>query len=208
MYFLGNEDDVLAFGSAVLKERLGSLENDVNRYLSEILADMPEHTQPAPFPALLYCFSTVELLGALLAGDASDHALTSPQTKEYMTRFMGYTKQQADLLVHLFRHKLAHLAQPAPFIEMDGKHISWHVHHSNPEKHLTLERLAESQEVILTPTVFIYFDYIFHLGIIEFLSDIHESVYKSNGYRDSLNRIPDLKRKLDSAMADIYSLNH
>lgn len=208
MYFLGSEDEVVEFGFTLLKERLWSLENDVKRCLHEILADMPEHIQPAPFPALLYCFSTVELLGALLAGNASDHAPTSPQTKEYMRRFMGYTQQQAEILVHLYRHKLAHLAQPAPFIEMDGKDISWHIYHSNRVQHLTLEKLAKSQEVALTASVSIHFDYVFHLGITEFMSDIRESVYKSDGYSDSLNKSHDLQRNLDSAIADVYSLKH
>ncbi len=206
MYFLGSEDEVVEFGFTVLKERLWSLENDVRRCLFEILADMPEHIQPAPFPALLYCFSTVELLGALLAGDASDHAPTSQQTKEYMTRFMGYTEQQAEILVHLYRHKLAHLAQPAPFIEMDSKHISWHVYHSNRAQHLTLEKLAKPEEVALTASVSIHFDYIFHLGIIEFMSDIRESVYKNGGYHGSLDKSHDLQKNCDSAIADIYSL--
>jgi hypothetical protein len=148
----------------------------------------------------------VELLGALLAGDATDHAPTSKQTKDYMKQFMGYTEQQSEILVRLYRHKLAHLAQPAPFIEIDGRHISWHVHHSNPAMHLTLEKLAKPEEVALTASVSICFDHIFHIGITEFVSDIRESVNKKGGYADSLDAGLNLKQNLDSAIADMYSL--
>jgi len=206
MYILGTVEELLALGFALLKERLWSLENDVNRCLSDVIAALPEHLKPAPFPAMLYCFSTAEWLGSLLGGDASDHAPSTQQTKDYMKRFMSYTDEQAELLVRLYRHKLTHLAQPAPILELDGKRISWHMYHSNPEKHLLLKKLRKPKKIALTSTVSIHFDYVFHIGIMEFMYDIRDSVYRKNGYRDSLGNSPALQEKLDSALADIYSL--
>jgi len=54
----------------IVKDRLNSLENDVNLcLLTSAKKEEPEYA-PASFPALLYCFSIVDLLGSLYAGDA------------------------------------------------------------------------------------------------------------------------------------------
>lgn len=83
---------------------MDSLENDVRHCLQEPYA---------PFPALLYRFSTtIDLLGALYAGDATKNAATTRQSADYMQRFMNYTEEQSHLLQSLFRHKIVHLAQP------------------------------------------------------------------------------------------------
>jgi hypothetical protein len=102
------QKDLIRFAVDFVRERIASLEKDVQHCLSEPYA---------PFPALLYCFSTIDLLGAICAGDATKKAPTTRQSVDYMQRFMHYTEEQARLLQSLFRHKIVHLAQPKAVVE-------------------------------------------------------------------------------------------
>jgi hypothetical protein len=48
----------------IVRDRLNSLANDVKRCLPQKKINN-EEPDPAPFPALMYCFSIIDLLGAL-----------------------------------------------------------------------------------------------------------------------------------------------
>lgn len=105
----------------IIEERLPSLQKDVKACLKEDCA----------FPALLYCFSTIDLLGALYKGYATENSHTQGNFKEYVCRFMKnsgtsvsqnrYTTEHAELLLEIFRHKIVHLAQPKPVINRKKK---------------------------------------------------------------------------------------
>src|SRR5215212_2354572 len=70
MKFFSDANEVIQFSREFVKNRINSLEKDVKYCIMEINS----HIQYAPFPALLYCFSTIDLLGSLLEGDASRKA--------------------------------------------------------------------------------------------------------------------------------------
>ena len=106
-------NEIITKARNFLKERTDSLKKDCEHCLFK------EH--PAPFPALLYCFATIDLLGALYVGDAKNDASTTKQSLDYMTGIMKYPELQAKLLQKVFRHKLVHLAQPKSITEFDGK---------------------------------------------------------------------------------------
>ena len=113
--------DLLYFANKlIVDERLSSLEKDVRACLEKDCA----------FPALLYCFSTIDLLGAVYTGHASDTSHTKGNSKEYAIHFMkntdtNYSSEQIDLLQGIFRHKLVHLAQPKVVLEDKGRYIAW-----------------------------------------------------------------------------------
>lgn len=106
---------IWGFCKAVYDERLSSLDNDVKRCLP---ADVDKKEAPcyAPFPALLYCFSVIDLLGALYAGHARS-SKTVDNSKKYMNDLMKYGKDQFNILQKMFRHKMVHLAQPKPIMK-------------------------------------------------------------------------------------------
>ncbi len=60
-----SSNERIQFAKWFIGARLDSLENDVRCCLNPLAG-----IQPAPFPAILYCFSVVDLLGSLYAGDA------------------------------------------------------------------------------------------------------------------------------------------
>jgi hypothetical protein len=91
MLLFSDERELLDFAEKMLRDRIDSLENDVDRCLTS----KPNLGRPAPFPALLYCFSTIDLLGTIYEGNATRRAPTSDQSKNYMTRLMRYPESEA-----------------------------------------------------------------------------------------------------------------
>ena len=111
----------------MLKARTDSLQNDVKRCCFAECKD----TQFAPFPALLYCFSTIDLLGSLYGGDAQSSRGISDRSKMYMAEIMRYPEGKAELLQKVSRHKIVHLAQPNPEIRHTDRLYIWCLKHNN-----------------------------------------------------------------------------
>jgi hypothetical protein len=162
-----------------ITNRINSLKKDVEHCLSEPFA---------PFPAILYCLSTIDLLGALNAGQADKRTAKNTKTnsKNYMIEFMNYTEEQATLIIELFRHKLVHLAQPhaVHLNNKTGKRIGWIYHHANPEKHLLVEDLPPGMELIIKTGWRVKVDQYFNIGIYDLMSDIVNSVQGHGGFLD------------------------
>jgi len=185
----------------ILHERIASLEKDVKHCLFQ-----GGEYAPAPFPALLYCFSTIDLLGALYCGDATKRARTSDQSKKYMLQFMSYTDEQAKLLQELFRHKLVHLAQPQPLIIDGARKVSWRYYHNCRQKHLVLERLSDKKKVQVTSNQSIEYDHVFHISVFSLMEDVKCSVEGPSGYLAMLETTPCLQANFERAVSQIYGL--
>jgi len=98
--------ELLDFANKLLDERLGSLQKDVEICINKTL----------PFPALLYCFATIDLLGSLYVGDATGDTKaygkqvgTTVKARKYMVEIMKYCEYESKLLQDQFRHKIVHL---------------------------------------------------------------------------------------------------
>ena len=109
MLKFANPTELLFHARDTVEQAVNSLSRDVKNCLRYEL-------EPAPFPAVLFCFSTVNLLGALVTGKADSSRLNTKISIYYMTCFMHYSAEDAKILIDLFRHKLVHLAQPSPLI--------------------------------------------------------------------------------------------
>lgn len=200
--------DLIDFAKHFLKERLDSLEKDVRVCVQESCA----------FPALLYCFSTVDLLGALYEGDATgdikkygEHVGTTRKAKQYMLKMMSYKEYEIDLLQKIFRHKTVHLAQPkAAVLDTKNKRIiAWRYEDPYQGKHMTVEKLPQSAPLsILTPYTMTC-DHLFTISILKFMGDISNSVYaKASGYLALLERDQKLQCKFENAIKQIYDVRH
>ena len=101
-------DELTIHAEGLLKNQCENLQKTVDHCL----------TNPyAPLPGLMYCFSTIDLFGALAGGQAAKDRPTTKQTMMYMERFMNYPAPIPKLLLGLFRHKLVHLAHPNPVLQ-------------------------------------------------------------------------------------------
>jgi len=189
-----DENELMKFAENFIEERIASLEKDVACCLQG----------KAVFPALLYCFSTIDLLGALNAGCATKKSHTAQQSAVYMRCFMNYTEEQSRILQSLFRHKIVHLAQPkAVFIDVQ-RSICWRYWHENPEKHLKLIKLPSGSKVSVTTTWEIPCDYEFNLSITHFVKDLATSVEGTSGYLAILRKEPELQKCFKTAIEQIF----
>lgn len=197
-----DQGNLLQCAKGFVLARVESLEKDVRHCLFQHGPDAP-----APFPALLYCFSTIDLLGALYCGNACDRAPTSDQSKAYMMDFMGYTPEQADRLQKMFRHKLVHLAQPNPVFKHASMRISWAYYHECADRHLWLQKLANKEQIPLRQTEkYTEVDHIFHIGIFDLVRDIKDSMEGPDGYLATLEKDEKLRNNFDKAISQIYEL--
>ena len=189
--------ELLAYAENFTKVRLDSLQKDVNHCLKYPYA---------PFPALLYCFSTIDLLGALYRGNATKDANTSLQSADYMKDFLRYTDEQARLLQKIFRHKIVHLAQPKPIIEDDSRMVAWHYYHDNKTEHLKLKKLQKPVKYTVTGSWTMFYDYEFGVSIKHIVDDIRQSLEDtSKGYLESLSRNSSLQSLFRKAIEEILN---
>jgi len=177
---------IIATAQAFLQERCGSLIKDVRHC---VLHDRSTPDWPAPFPALLYCFSTIDLLGALYGGNAASPNRISQRSRQYMMDVMGYSLLQANLLQQVFRHKLVHLAQPRPRAQHGGVTYVWGYHHNDRSIHLQVKPGGGVSE--------------FWVSIMSLAEDIQASVFRSGGYLDRLRADPALQAKFQKAYNEI-----
>jgi hypothetical protein len=178
-----------------LRERTNALYKDVVHCLNPPFA---------PFPAIVYCFSTIDLLGALSEGNASRSASTAYQAKQYMIKFMRYPQIAADLLMGIFRHKTVHLAQPKAVVYLDGKWISWGYSHNDASKHLKLTPVSGVSPLQPSSKISIPIDHSFEISIIHFARDIADSVHGTAGYLQKLETDSGLQNNFDKAYGEIF----
>jgi hypothetical protein len=197
-----NPQDLLEHAKDFIDRKMSSLKNDVSRYVK---------TEPyTQYPALIYCFCNIDLLGALYAGKAGKNVNTTQQSKNYMKRFMGYTELQSTLLQCIFRHKLSQLAEPLlSVIEYKSRRIVWKYNHYNVVNHLIfVPTTTTNNNIQITPNWSIEFDEIFEISILGLTEDIVKSVYKDGGYLQMLEKDNSLQSHFEEAVENIHSMTH
>ena len=190
------DTEELAFMKQYIMEKMNALRKDVLHCL-----------QPpfAPMPALLWCSSCLNLLGALLKGNSRSYH--TDNTKEYMEKFMGYTRDERELIIEVFRHKLSHLAQPGPFIKYkySGKVVAWTYSHEYTPYHLKLLDSHPEPTIPLPPwTIKPLIDQVFTLGITQFMQEIICSVIRPEGYLQELEKNTEMFKNCRNAISEIF----
>jgi hypothetical protein len=180
--------EVVFIANKILRERIDSLLKDVRHCLFYETPDAP-----APFPAILYCFSVIDLLGSFVSGRFDEKSDTQ-NAKEYMQKFMYYSDLQINLLQKIFRHKLVHSGQPKPIYKSDeGKLYFWRYIHNSRQDHLSIDMIDAVKK-----------QYRFTLSIYSFAEDIKDSVFAPEGYLHKLKTTPDLQGKFKKVYKKIY----
>jgi hypothetical protein len=186
----------LACATRFVRTRVHSLHADVSHCI---------YAEPyAPFPAILYAMATIDLLGALVAGQADRYAKTSDNAAAYMFWFMGYTDEQTRILQKTFRHKLVHLAAPQAAIEDGGRVITWHYVHQPHADHLSVRPLPPGSWVEPWPGWQVHCDHEFFLSIAQLVLDVGNSVERPGGYLERLGWDRVLSANCEQALETIY----
>lgn len=188
-------DELIQFARTFLRDRTDALQRDVL---------VCTHGATAAFPAILYCFSTVDLLGALLGGDAKSGSGVTDRAKAYARRFMHYSEDQCSLLWGVFRHKIVHLAQPNPVKEFKGKKTTWGYWHDDGSHHLKLVPLVPPVHAAATSGLSIEAEQRFEISIRHFVADIVDSVHAPTGYLHTLTSDTDVQDKFKNAVTQIH----
>jgi hypothetical protein len=190
-------NELKRFTRSFVKTRIDSLKKDVSYCLQGAAA----------FPALLYCMSTIYLLGELFVVKSGNG--TTENSIKYMQEVMGYTPAQSDLVMKLFRHKLVHLAQPRPITvyPKDSENIvAWQYVHSDEQKHLLLENLPSKIKVTIKSGWEIEVNQVFTIGIWQLVEDIEASLYRHGGYLDQFENSEALQNKFADFIEGIYKI--
>ena len=98
---LSNDDkEIIEYAKRFLNSRISSLNNDVKRCLIEVDDNSQRILgQLAPFPALLYCFSMIDMLAALYSGNTKGNpGEKSDNSRRYMRDCMKYNDHFTYLL--------------------------------------------------------------------------------------------------------------
>jgi len=176
-----------------------------------ILDNENKKNWPAPFPALLYCFSTIDLMGALYWKCTSKDSKQKKNCEDkykmgvtnkslnYMIDFMSYSELEATLIQKVFRHNLVHLAQPSPKVKYKETEYSWHYYHKDPNMHLQIKKDLEKNIMV------------FYISILNLVEDVVNSVLGPNGYLERLSENTEdgiaLRIKFDKMYVEIYQPN-
>lgn len=197
-----NSTTLIEFADLFLKKcRLPSLEYDVERCLEK------KKEGNSPVPALMYCFSVIDLLGALVAGQATKGNTTS-NSKSYLCSYMNYPSNKVDLIWDKFyRHKIIHLSIPQTAVKfISGKIISWNLHDETQNNHL---QIIWKNEIIPIGDNCgqINIDGKFVINIRILKNDIIDSVNRSgNGYLEKLKNDISLQNNFKIAINQIYEI--
>lgn len=195
--FVDNQKRMIFAEDFLIKDRLNSLEYDVNRCLAD------DQNNSSPLPALMYCFSMIDLLGALYSGNAKG-GNTTANSKKYMIDFMSYDHDKIDLLQTVYRHKTVHLSAPQTAIKYKGQIISWRLHNTSKSDHLNID-YSESGNIDLFGCGTIVYMGKFMVDITNLKDDIKESVTKvSVRYLAELRKKSNLQNNFTKAVNDIY----
>lgn len=196
--FYGNKLNLIGYARIVIQGKIDALQNDVGLCLTGIKGQY----QPAPFTALLACFSFLDLLSAFYGGNASTLASTTANVKNFLKTYFSYSEDQRDLLLSMYRHKLVHLFQPGNVIEYKHHTYSWRIHHSEQSMHLKI--WPSTKLINPAPSVRIKLDYIFSISIQDLMN---EMITSSSKYLTDLETNPDLQTKFEKAIEQIFTLS-
>jgi hypothetical protein len=180
----------------IVRDKLPSFQKDVDHCLSLPYAE---------FPAILYCFSIIDLLASLYCGQTKGDTACNART--YMKDMMHYTADQCTLLQQVFRHKLVQLGTPKLAYKLDDKIVTGHYRTDGPEKHLKL--VAAPPKGYVQPTSKIRQDitHVFWIGIKQLSEDIIQSFQSPGGYYEKLKVDQTLKTNFDNAVCEMFSVN-
>ncbi|MGC2575246.1 MAG: hypothetical protein WA364_27385 [Candidatus Nitrosopolaris sp.] len=165
---------------------------------------------PAPFPALLFCFSVIDRLGALSSGKASKESETTTNSKLYMKTYMKYVDSankdnpewKIKVLLDVYRHKLVHLAGPRPVTFYEGKVMGWRIAHAQRKNHLKLVPPKDRNYKIMD-IYDVKIDTVFVISITQMVTDIKNSVFAKGGYMSHLKNEKRLRINIVNAINQI-----
>jgi hypothetical protein len=177
-------------------ERLTSLKSDLKRCFQ----DIGDGRGPAYFPAALYSFVLLDYFSSHWAGwnDTPKGAIRNQTVRmvAFMEKYLKYDRKASNIAVQVWRHKLAHTAEPRVILSQDGTtSYRWVTGTPIPRHyHMTL---IQSQEVSNI--------WVLSFDPMIFADDLEKGIFGENGYFQDLVRTQELQDKYLDLLAEFDS---
>jgi len=205
---------VLAITSDVDVEKFARkfLDEHVERFRKDIAICLrpDENGSHAYFPALITCIAFAQLLSGLYAGNLGGDGLK--KLKDYASDFMDRNAYDADhlkILYEMFRHKVAHLAQPYAVFDTKTKFprqprrlITWTVEEGGQKPAVEIVPETSPQQILRAVTPWpVHYDHRAVVRIESLASDISKSVPR---YLQRLETDDSACDRFKACMKDFY----
>jgi hypothetical protein len=162
----------------MFEQRLDSLDNDTKRCFAPI-----DGLQFAPFPAVLYAFSTVDYFSSAWKGwndpvFGRKKKKRRNQTKRlvaFLARFIRYGKKESQIAVSVWRHKLMHTGEPRLVRnKTKTEKYGWEISYESPDnmKLVPVTGGSATHKLVLNP--------------LTLAKDLREAVFGAGRYWDQL----------------------
>jgi hypothetical protein len=178
------------------------------------------------FPAALACCATLELFAGLAAGN-----LNTPNTGRrstpspfiaFLSKCTNYPASRANLLLKIFRHKIAHLSAPAPFVRVadsiqledgrcipPGSLVTWYLGLGDlfPHLQITLDRERENSESLGEIEIC---SFGFSLNVHLLLLDTVQAIGGPHGYLADImsDSTLGIRQNFEKGVSDLYPLGN
>jgi hypothetical protein len=160
--------------------------------------------QVAPFPAAMYCFSTLDFFSSCWAGwnDGSSKSTnpSRPATKanqtvrmtDFLVHFLHYGKKEAYLAICLWRHKMMHTGEPRRLENANktGEFYNWSIGQDGIP-HMTIQDISGVS--------------VLGFDCRKFVDELNDAVFGDLGYLEALRGDASLQTKygtFDKELAD------
>jgi hypothetical protein len=177
-----SDGEVVEFARAFLDAHVERFQKDI-----AICLRPAANRTHAYFPALITCIAFADLLSGLYAGKLEGHGLK--ELKSYASKFMDpttYDSLRVEILYEMFRHKVAHLAQPYVVFDTHSKRkfqsqprrlITWTVQASGPKPTIEIVPVSPPRQVLKSATPWpVHYDHRVFIRIRGLATDIRKSV--------------------------------
>jgi hypothetical protein len=200
-----SDEDVEKFARKFLHEHVERFSKDI-----AICLRPDENGSHAYFPALITCIAFAELLSGLHAGNLESRDALK-KLKNYASDFMDqtiYDSDRLEILYVMFRHKVAHLAQPyavfdtktKPAFQGQPRRLTWTVEESGSKP--AIEIVQETSKILRAVTPWpVHYDHRAVVRIESLASDILKSVPR---YLRRLKTDKSARDRFKSCMNDFF----
>jgi hypothetical protein len=181
------------------RDRVDSVERDTRRCF-EPMSGLP----PAPFPAVLYAFATLDYFSGCWKGwnDKSWYAIKRKKKRaerdqtmrmvEFLRKFFRYGKKESYLAVDIWRHKLMHTGEPRLLSHADGSlRYGWEIDDEGTH-HMQLRKHAKGVMVL-------------QFNPRQFAQDLREAIFGLGRYWHNVRHSKNLQEKLGRFLREIRS---
>lgn len=167
----------------LFRARIDSLEHDTKRCFWPI--NEPAAPGPAFFPAVMYCFATLDYFSSFWAGWNQTERMIA-----FSEKYLLYPRKESEIAIQFWRHKLMHTAEPRSLRDSSTKESYIWSMGTRQDNHMRLVSTEDPSKFVL------------HFCPFVFIQDLREGIFGPTGYFRDLQSNLDLQSKYRMCLAE------